>query len=157
MPMLEGDDRVTGSSGGITFENTRVGSGPIFIPVTSWSVRCEKFFQDTTNSANYHWQSSLVYPTQSPCAARVEGEIEGRFRLSTIPYTILASLFDGSTTGYVISLYITQDYLFGIGMFLVSHFATGIPHDDVVNFSSRIISYGPFEVNTSPWVPGFGF
>lgn len=152
MGVLTGDDRTTGSSGGMIFEDPVSSVGQVFIPITYWSCRCDKSMQDITNSANYHRNTGLVYPTQVQVAIRVEGLVRGRFRLQTVPGTIIRAMFSGEIIPEI-SLYVRLDYKFGTGQFHITGLEMDNPIDDIVNYECRITSYGLFVPTTSAWTP----
>ncbi len=152
MPMLYGDDRIVGTGGFVFYEDPAGGIPSVEIPVLGWSVRCQKFFQDATNSANYESTSELVHPTRYQVAVLVEGSLRGMFRLSRIPPTLVSAMFSGEIIA-TIALYFNEQYEFGEGFFHVSDMEISSPIDGAVTFNCRIMSHGFFEVNTASWIP----
>lgn len=138
-------DRLTGKAGFLTYEDEEdtTSTVPIDIPLTSWSVRIVKSFQDKTSSENYDSETNLIYPKQVEVAVATEGVITGRFRLSVIPVTFIAAMYSGDIVPKI-SLYFTPTEKLGSGYFSVADFDTEVPQDDTVNFTCRIISYGKF-------------
>jgi hypothetical protein len=148
-------DRLTGKAGFLTYEDEEdtTSTVPIDIPLTSWSVRIVKSFQDKTSSENYDSETNLIYPKQVEVAVATEGVITGRFRLSVIPVTFIAAMYSGDIVPKI-SLYFTPTEKLGSGYFSVADFDTEVPQDDTVNFTCRIISYGKFQTETTAYIPG---
>lgn len=155
MPMLDGDDRILGTGGFVFYEDPEGGIPSVEIPIVGWSVRCQKFFQDATNSANYESTSQLVHPTRYQAAVLVEGSLRGIFRLSRIPPTLINGMFSGEIIP-TIALYFNEQYEFGEGFFHISDMEVNSPIDGAATFECRIVSHGFFAVNTSAWSSGFG-
>lgn len=152
MPMLAYDDRIVGTGGFVTYEDPddTEQEFPIFIPITSWSVRCTKYFDSITSSQNYDPNSNLLYPSRVQVGMLVEGSIAGRFRMSILPPTLLNAMYFGQTTP-IITLYLRGDMEFGNGYFHLSEFEVMFPYDGVVEYQARILSEGMFSANTEPW------
>ena len=148
-------DRLTGKAGFLTYEDEEdtTSTVPIDIPLTSWSVRIVKSFQDKTSSENYDSETNLIYPKQVEVAVATEGVITGRFRLSVIPVTFIAAMYSGDIVPKI-SLYFTPTEKLGSGYFSVADFDTEVPQDDTVNFTCRTISDGKPQAAPTAFIPG---
>lgn len=144
--MMFGDDRILGSWGYVTFRDERAFSPEVEIPITMWSIRSDKLFQDNTSSENYDKDSSLIHPTQVAVATRTEGMIQGRYRVSRVPPTLVNAIYSGEIVPMIV-LAFSPVYEFGRGYFQLRNFEINSPVDGVVDFVAVILSEGVFNVN----------
>lgn len=139
------EDRVTGKAGFLLFGHFDDDEASIEIPITNWSAKVKRSFQDTTASTSYDPETKLLYSTRVPVAAEVEGSIEGWFRLNVIPDTIIKDLFNGDDEPSLIELWINDDNRFCSGYFTFSEFSIESPIFGVVSFRTDIKSFGVVE------------
>lgn len=151
MGMLDGDDRILGTQGFITFVDfdSPLEEGIVEIPVTESRVKITKYFTGVTSSLNYDRDSDLLFPSKLQVSAEAQGMIQGRFRISRIPQTIIASLYSGTTLP-VITFYNSPFRDFCSGYFHINDFELSTPVDGVVDFTATVISEGGIYVNTTP-------
>jgi hypothetical protein len=163
MPILENDDRVVGTQGYLFFGNPPTDDPPdpsdpfppddppfdansTRIPITLWDCKIDKHTVDATNSTNYHPGTGMIYGVHAQTSINAEGSIEGRFRLSVIPDTIVASLYSDRATPEI-TLAFAEFFVFAQGFAIITSFRTSNPIDDTVNFWAAWKSYGVFDVN----------
>lgn len=151
MPMLDGDDRFLGTEGYITYQDPEdpLESGAVDIPITEFRIKLSKYFAGVTSSLNYAGDLDLLFPSKLQVSAEVQGEIRGRFRLSRIPQTIIASLYSGYTLP-LITFFNKLNRDFCVGYFHVNDFELSSPIDGVVDFTASVISEGMVVVNLTP-------
>lgn len=154
MPMLDNDDRILGTQAYITFQDpdNPLEEGVVEIPITDHRVKLMKYFAGVTSSLNYDRDFDLLFPSKLQVSAEAQGQISGRFRLTKIPQTIIASLYSGNTLP-IITFYNSLDRDFCSGYFHINDFELSSPVDGVVDYTANVISEGGIVVNTTP---GFG-
>lgn len=165
------DDRISGKQGivlwgGAPTSNPSQPPG-VILPVTNWSPKVTKMHRDLTSSIQYDSNSQLVWPIRIPEAILIEIDIEGRFRLNTVPQTILKVLFEGDNSNTIVqvALYLNPTNCFCNGYFSIESFSMSIPMDDIVNYVATIKSYGVIKIgdfggmpdNSDGGSPGFVF
>lgn len=151
MPMLDGDDRIIGTNGYVAFQDpdNPLDEGIVEIPVTEYRVRLVKHFQPVTSSINYDRDTDLLFPSKLQVSAEAEGQIRGRFRMSRVPPTIIASLYAGTSLP-IFYFYNDLTREFCSGYFHVREFELMSPVGESVDFSATVVSEGGIYVNTDP-------
>ena len=134
-------DRLSGKASYFTFNGVN-------IPFTKLTPKVTRKLGDSTDSGDYNIVQDMIGTTQIPVTYTVEGTVEGRFRKSIIPSTILAQLFTSLTQIPIVVGLDASPTIWGHGLCDISNFQTDIPVDDVVNFSCDIKSWGSFTPNS---------
>lgn len=134
-------DRPSGKASYWTFNGVN-------ISITKMDVKIVRKLGDTTDSGDYNATQDMIGPTQVPVTCKVEGTMEGRFRLSSTPSSFIGPLFTSITqVPIVIGLNLTP-VIWGHGLCDISDFTTSIPVDDVVTYSCSFVSWGSFTPNS---------
>jgi predicted secreted protein len=171
MSKLEHDDRRVGTQGymllseqldlgvdglkfltqspGRSLDFTRQPSEPAFVPIRMWSARVSRKHSDVTSSVHFDPESNVVWEAALPCAASMEVRVEGVFRLTVLPATVMAALYDGAAFSRV-KLGFDKLNPFCEGVFSVSDFLPVNPIDDVVSFAAVLRSYGVVKFAQEP-------
>ena len=146
------DDRISGKQGIVLWGGAPT-SNPAQpprtgIPVTNWSPKVNKAHRDLTSTIQYDPNSQLVWPIRIAEAIIIEIDIEGRFRLNTVPTTILQALFrdDNNNSIVQVALYLTPTNRFCNGYFTIESFSMGVPMDGIVSYVATIKSYGVLDL-----------
>jgi hypothetical protein len=120
--------------------------GGTTIPIYRVNVRVTRNVATCTDSSDYDEQADLIGPTQIPVSAICEGTIEGRYRQSTTPSTLIENLFTGVTAVPCIFGLDSQTVV-GSGTFDITDYTQDMPIEDVVNYSCTVRSNGLFRPN----------
>lgn len=134
-------DRLTGKASYFTFNGVN-------IPFTKLTPKVTRKLADSTDSSDYNGTQDMIATTQIPAAYTVEGTMEGRFRLSVIPSTILAGLFTSVTQLPIVIGLNASPTVWGHGLCDISNFQTDIPVDDIVTWTCDVKSWGVFTPNS---------
>lgn len=133
-------DRLTGKASYLLFDG-------VMIAITSYKPKTERKLADTTDSGDYNTQADLVFPTQIPVSAAVELSVEGRYRKSSTPSALIATLYQGGGP-YPVVLGLDAGTLAGHGNFDVSDFEASVPVQDTVTFTCTMKSNGQYIPNS---------
>lgn len=133
-------DRLTGKASAFSF-------GGALFAITKATPKITRKLADTTDSGDYNSTNDMIYPTQLPVSAAVELSIEGRYRKSSVPSGIVATLFTG-VFAVPVQLALDAGSLFGHGNFDISDFQADIPVEDTVTFTCTMKSAGQFTPNS---------
>jgi hypothetical protein len=134
-------DRPSGKASYFTYNQVN-------IPITKMDATLERKMGDTTDNGDYNATQDLVWTTQIPCTGKVTGTMEGRFRLSITPLSIMAGLFTSLTQiPIVIGINLTPT-VWGHGLCDISNFKTSIPVEDVITWTCDFVSWGSFTPNS---------
>jgi hypothetical protein len=120
--------------------------GGVFIPITRTNLRVDRAMATCTDSSDYEPDANLIGPTQLPVSAVVEGTIEGVFRYSTTPATIIENLFTGLTAVPCV-FGLTNQTITGSGYFDITNYTQDTPVEDTVRYTCTVRSNGLFTPN----------
>lgn len=130
-------DRLTGKASYFLF-------GGVQIPITKAHHKADRKLADTTDNGDYQQSTDMIAPTQLAVSIGTEFAIEGRYRKSVIPGTIIQALYNSVPGGVLASLGLDASTVVGHGYFDLSDFTTEDPVDDTVTYSCTMKSNGPF-------------
>ena len=126
-------DRIAGVAGYVVYNGAT-------LPITKWSGAIERKLADSTDTGDYNLTANIIGPTQIPVTARVNVDVEGRFRKSATPGLIAFALSGNlSVTG---TLGLDASTVFCTGNFDMSNLSVDLPVDDVVTFKCTLMSNG---------------
>lgn len=121
--------------------------GGVIIPITRTNLKIDRALAPCTDTSDYVPDFNIIGPTQLPVSAVVEGTIEGVYRFSTTPSTIVANLFTGL---YAVPCVFGLDgnTIVGSGYFDISNFTQDAPVEDIVRYTCTVRSNGLFTPNS---------
>lgn len=135
-------DRITGKASYFSLNGTR-------IPITAIRPKVMRKYVDDTDSGDYISADEVIAPKQKCEAVVVEAHVEGRYRKSSTPSSVIATLFKNPPpVSVVIGLDIVGPVVLGHGLYDITEFETDIPYDDVITYTMDIKSYGRFTPNS---------
>jgi hypothetical protein len=133
-------DRLTGKASYFLFNGNQV-------PITKVTPKVTRKLADTTDSGDYVSTADMLFPTQLPVSVGTEFAIEGRYRKSSTPAGLVATLYTDATS--VTALFgMDAGTIWGHGSFDISDFQTDSPVDDTVTFTCSMKSNGQFFPNS---------
>jgi hypothetical protein len=133
-------DRLTGKASYFTFNG-------IIIPITKVSAKVTRALANTTDNGDYYQQNDMIFPTQLPVSCPTEFAVEGRYRFSSTPAALIATLYTG-VFGIPAIFGLNASAVWGHGTFDISDFETDDPVEDVVTFTCTMKSNGQFTPNS---------
>jgi hypothetical protein len=132
-------DRLTGKASYLNVNGTPV-------PITKATPKVNRVCADSTDSGDYQSQPDMIGPTQIPVSTQVVLSVEGRYRFSVTPSTIVALLFTSATLIPCI-LGLNSGTVWGHGYVDITDFETSVPYEDTVTFTCTLTSNGLWTPN----------
>ncbi len=129
-------DRLTGKSGYLVF-------GGINVPITKWSMKTNRNLPDSTDNGDYNGGDDQIYHTRIPVSVDSDVSIEGRYRKSVMPASLVAVLFTGANA-VPTTLGLDTQTVYGHGNFDLMDFTCDLPIEDMVTFTATLKSNGQF-------------